>query len=862
MTYNKRFFNLIKLFIAIVILFQGFTVGAESSYLGGEEIPINKNNFHRPQYIEGEYIIKYKDSTSQYKKINIYNREKINLIESLDEINTDVVEVRSKFSLNKTLERLENNPDVEFIEPNYLYYPMEMGTNEPEFNKLWGMENIGQDIKGTLGTPNVDIDIVDGWKYTKGSEDVVVAVIDTGIDIAHPDLKDNIWINDKEILNGKDSDGNGYIDDIHGWDFFNDNNSVYNYEDEDIHGTHVAGTIAAGINGIGIAGVAPNVKIMPLKFMGINKHGNSEGSLSDVLKAIAYAKDKGVKIVNASWGNYMYSKLLEDAIKESGMLFLAASGNEEFNTDLMPSYPANFDLPNIISIGAVNNQGGYADFSNYGKTTVHVAAPGQDILSTTPLNRYQSAAIYNEKNNYRTLFQAFGLEIFATPKERIEIMGKSLDMLKIDRESSILLVQDDESDHRDYKDYLSYYKEPLEKLGFLSLDVHKVKQRGDGPSFNEMKDYDLVLWFTGEGYGDLNGSITTITNVDQENLVQYLDYGGKLYLSGRDAGEKIEETIFYRQYLGAELKSQIGEPTQGEEKWKNVIIGREGTVFQQDSYITNNIKYSDIITPINGSKAVMEYGNSDKYYSSYMYGNGTSMSTPHVSGIAALLYSLGEKDILSIKSLIMRGVKPINGLEDMLLTGGLVNASNSINKYLDGKTNYVTDIELDIDTIELDTTFDSGYIFNPSITPLNADDKRIRWLSSDEKVVVVNSEGRAQAIGKGDAIITAITLDGGYIQKVNVIVDEYDYPIIISDAIIDNQEVVVKLKMVSNDIEGTVIVQAYDENHRPIKVMYSGTEILNKEYNFNFGETIKPISHVRVFVWDNLKNMKPLAASL
>ncbi|MDR5660091.1 S8 family serine peptidase, partial [Serpentinicella sp. ANB-PHB4] len=165
-------------------------------------------------------------------------------------------------------------------------------------------------------------------EITQGDEEVIVAVIDSGVDINHPDLRDRIWTNPNEIENGVDTSGNGYVDDIHGWDFYNNNNSVFNAEDGDEHGTHVAGTIAATKNDIGIVGVAPNVKIMPLKFLGPNG-----GSLSDAIAAIEYASDMGATIANNSWGGGGYSQALKDAIENSGMLFIAAAGNESVNND-------------------------------------------------------------------------------------------------------------------------------------------------------------------------------------------------------------------------------------------------------------------------------------------------------------------------------------------------------------------------------------------------------------------------------------------------------------------------------------------------------------------------------------------------
>lgn len=877
MKYKKNKSRLIPFLIILILIFQTTLAFGQEIYYN-EKLPIKEKVFHKPQYIEGEYVIKYKDSTTHYEKINLYKKENIRLIERLDETNADLVNIRDSYGLDRKIRNIERNPKVEYIEPNYLYYAFEV-EKEPRFSELWGLENTGQKIPqgvlGVEGAPGIDIDILNAWEHIMGDEEVVVAVIDTGVDTSHPDLKDNIWTNPDEILNGEDTDGNGYIDDIHGWDFFNDDNTVFDYEDGDYHGTHVAGTIAASLNNIGIVGVAPKVKIMPLKFLGINQYGETVGTLSNVLKAIEYAKNKGVKIVNASWGNYEYSQILEDAIANSGMLFVAASGNENINTDEIPSYPANFDLSNIISIGAIDNRGNYAEFSNYGVKSVHVAAPGVDILSTVPLTRYGGAAVFNETDNYKVFFQGFGLEILDKLQDRIDIMEKVMNTLNVGKEDSILLVQDDESDNPSYMDCLNYYKEPLEKLGYKNVTLHQVEQYKDGPDYDKMKNFDLVLWFTGEGFGKLNKSTTTITNIDQENLIQYLDSGGKLYLSGRDAGEGIENTQFYNKYLNAKFDLEINEK---EGRRKNVILGQAGTKFEKAGYIASNTEYSDIIGTNNNGEIVLVYGKGDNdyhgYYNSYVYGSGTSMAAPHVSGIAALLYSLGEKDILSIKSLIMRGANPINGIEDQTLTGGLVNANNSIEKYLNRETKYVQAIDLGIDVVELDTKFNNKYKLNPTINPLDANDKEIRWISSDEKIVSVDNNGELTALSVGQATITAITLDGGHKDSCQVVVKEYDYPVKITEIKTFNEKgeetktfkkdekakVKINIKSSINET-GTVILQVKDSQDRTYKLLYKTVDLIKdcEQYlQFEFYTKETGIPNIEIFIWDNLGNMKPL----
>ena len=216
-------------------------------------------------------------------------------------------------------------------------------------------------------------------------------MIDTGVDCHHPDLAANIWTNPGESCpgcasDGIDNDGNGYVDDVHGWDFVNDDNDPI---DDHGHGTHVAGTIgASGSNGVGVAGVNWNVQIMPLKFIG----ANGQGTADDAVRAILYATRMGAVASNNSWGGEEFSQALEDAIADAdahGSLFVAAAGNSAKNTDTTPDYPSGFDLPNVLTVGATDQNDVRAWFSNYGKQSVDLAAPGTNIYSTWPGGIYR-----------------------------------------------------------------------------------------------------------------------------------------------------------------------------------------------------------------------------------------------------------------------------------------------------------------------------------------------------------------------------------------------------------------------------------------------------------------------------------------
>lgn len=235
------------------------------------------------------------------------------------------------------------------------------------------------------------------WRISRGSKQIIVAIVDTGIDVNHPDIKNNLWTNPGETgkdakgrnkaNNGVDDDGNGYIDDIHGWNFVHND---HNLEDNHGHGTHIAGIVGAeGGNGVGISGVAPRVSLMVLKYYDPKASGMN--NLTNTVKAIDYATKMNAHIINYSGGGLEASEVELQAIKKAndkGILFVAAAGNEKSNSDIKKYYPADYDLPNIISVTAIDKGKNILPTSNYGSETVDVAAPGNNIYSTLPSGQY------------------------------------------------------------------------------------------------------------------------------------------------------------------------------------------------------------------------------------------------------------------------------------------------------------------------------------------------------------------------------------------------------------------------------------------------------------------------------------------
>ncbi len=282
-------------------------------------------------------------------------------------------------SVKEAIARYERTGLFEYVEPDYELHAVAT-PNDPSYldGTLWGLHNTGQ----SGGTPDADIDAPEAWDTRTNAENIIVAVIDTGIRVTHEDVAANMWHNPGEISgNGIDDDGNGYIDDVHGIDAITGSGDP---ADVCGHGTHVAGTIGAvGNNGLGVCGVAWRVQLMACKFLDPGGFGCS-GSTSDGIECINYAIDKGAHIMSNSWGGDGPDPALQDAIeaaRDAGIIFVAAAGNNSSDNDAAPFYPANYDVNNVVSVAATDRNDALAGFSNFGANTVDLAAPGVNVYS-------------------------------------------------------------------------------------------------------------------------------------------------------------------------------------------------------------------------------------------------------------------------------------------------------------------------------------------------------------------------------------------------------------------------------------------------------------------------------------------------
>ncbi len=361
-----------------------------------------------PTYVEGELLVQFKPGSTDNDKAGAYRRanaEEVEVVVSAKNRSDgrgDLVLIRhtSDYSHQAAVNAFSSDPSVEFAEPNWIY--THQATSDDTYytnGQLWGMYGASTSPANQYGS-----NAAAAWANSvTGSKQVYVGIIDEGIQYNHKDLKGQVWTNPYDTADGVDNDGNGYKDDIHGWDFFGNDKTVYDggkKGKKDDHGTHVSGTIGGiGGNGKGVVGVNWNVTLISAKFLG-PKGGTTAGAT----KAVDYITDlktrHGLNIVatNNSWGVGGFSQALQDAIEranDADILFIAAAGNggsdgRGDNNDVVPVYPSNYPNDNIIAVASITSAGGLSSFSNYGATTVDIGAPGSGIWSTTAFNTYSN----------------------------------------------------------------------------------------------------------------------------------------------------------------------------------------------------------------------------------------------------------------------------------------------------------------------------------------------------------------------------------------------------------------------------------------------------------------------------------------
>ncbi len=529
-------------------------------------------------------------------------------------------------SVEAAITEYEALPGVLYAEPNYISHAAVL-PNDPRLPEQWALHNTGQ----SGGTADADIDAPEAWNTTTGSDDVIIAVIDTGVDYTHPDLAGNMWTNPGEIPdNSIDDDHNGYVDDVHGWDAVaNDGDPM----DDNGHGTHCAGIIGAtGDNGQGVTGVNWNVSIMALKFL----DSSGSGTTTDQLECLEYAREMGAHITSNSYGGWRpHSQAEYDAIAAMDNLFVAAAGNDGLNIDqswpggtvgdaYVPAnsswyhYPAAYNLPNVLTVGATDRNDVRASFSNYGATRVDLFAPGSQILSTMPgFLGLAPDAQYDVL--YGTSFANLsGWTTVAYTKKPWALS------------TTAYVSAPSSAAHVGYLDDEFSY---LDQMGSVSLAGR------DHPALVLKWRYDL------EPEADLG-----LVFISDDNGASWDTVAG---CTGTSGGF---DTLFVdlSAYAGKSIQLSLG--------------------LHSDSSVSSAAGYDGLWVDDLQVVDITDFGSG-----TYEYMSGTSMATPVVAGAAGLLLAHdGSRSWETLKSMLMQGVDTKAGLATRCLTGGRLNANASL----------------------------------------------------------------------------------------------------------------------------------------------------------------------------------------
>lgn len=598
----------------------------------------DRGNNMRTSYRQGEILVQFKSGVDGRRKEAIHAVLRAQAMQCSHHGHMERLLLPPDVPVEDAVRLYRQHPEVEFAEPNYIVRAAFV-PNDPRFPEQWYLNNIGQIVNGVVGTPGIDINAAGAWDTTRGDPAVTVAVIDSGVDASHPDIAGNL---------------------VPGYDFVDRDGEP---EDLNGHGTHVAGIIGAVMdNAEGITGVGGNCRIMPLR--ALDRDG--EGTIADVIAAIDFAAERNVRIVNMSFAGPDFSHVLFNAMKAyPDILFIAAAGNDGRsatggNSDVNPLYPAGFDLPNIISVAATDQRDNLASFSNFGKASVDLAAPGTDIVSTIP--SFITGIVF--RANYAVVYLAFGFEGVNGEISRRAVMERVVNISRVTPADTVLIVDDDGGDF-----YETYYMDALRALG-VAFDVYRVPSDRDGPDAETLKRYPLVIWFTGDTYRN------TLTASDQINLRSYLEGGGDLFITGQEIGFDIGESDFYQTYLHARYVTDDanGKVFTG----SDVFAGLSVDVSHSGGDGAANQFFVDAILPVGSASAF-----SIRYRDAYEFLDGTSMSTAVVSGVSALVASYYRMSSgLQVKSLVLASVDRISALEGKVLTGGRLNAQRAVTALL------------------------------------------------------------------------------------------------------------------------------------------------------------------------------------
>lgn len=591
--------------------------------------PRNQSRRSLPAYRPHELIVQYKPGAVRKHAHKIRRRLSAETVRSLDLIQAEHIRLPHDVTVEEALEALRDDPDILAAEPNYLRRAMAVAPpDDPFFAELWSLQNTGQTVNGSAGTPGSDIQALDAWETTTDCSNVVIAIIDSGIDLNHPDLKNNLWTNPGEIAgNGIDDDGNGYVDDIHGWNFVDDNNDV---SDSNDHGTHVAGIIGSqGNNAVGATGVCWNAKLMILKFL---DHSGT-GSASDEIDAIEYAVANNAKIINASFGESGYLTSEQQAIAaagNAGLLFVASSGNQGFDNASKARddriYPGAYDTAAIINVAASDPDDQLPDWSVYGAVSVDLAAPGTDIYAAfTNRSRIWSSDFDTGLDGW-ALTGTWG-RVAASPAYLAD--SPSADYTPNAETTAISPRIDELADHH---------------AAILTFSIRGRSETGAR----------LYLETATSGIGPWTGQAIVVT-APSGNSTRYTDGLSGSYSFWSDAAAMLtgldNQAAAYIRF-----RFHVDSTSSGDDGWEIDDIAIHAVHSQYPAPESDH----------------------------YQFLSGTSAAAPFVAGAAGLLWSRTPGlSNTQIKNALINGVDPLAALDGKVVSGGRLNLAGSLQLSLD-----------------------------------------------------------------------------------------------------------------------------------------------------------------------------------